>query len=170
MSLFSQCFMLKYFQVGLEGQKGFLRKTKRLFSKLEMHNKTMKLKLVLFACMGLLALTLWLAPDVLALDCSDPQNSVDHAKCGVQAIDPSVDGADSEATIGNTLVQVINILSIVVAITAVIIIIIQGLRLILSEGKSENVNNARSGIIYAVIGLVVVSLAQVMVWTVLNRL
>ena len=130
----------------------------------------MKLKLVLFACMGLLALALYLAPDVLALDCSNPQTPVEQAQCGVQAVNPDVSNADSETTIGNTLSQVVNILSIVVGVTAVLIIIIQGLRLVLSEGKSENVNSARSGIIYAVVGLVVAALAQVLVWTILNRL
>ena len=163
-------FYVKIFASRIGKTKNFPRKTKRLFSKLEMHSKTMKLKLILFACTGFLALALWLAPDILALDCSNPQTPVEQAQCGVQAVNPDVSNADSETTISNTLSQVVNILSLVVGVTAVIVMIIQGLRLVLSEGKAENVNNARSGIIYAVIGLVVAALAQVLVWTVLNRL
>ena len=87
-------------------------------------SKTTNLKLILLACMGLLALALWLAPDVLAFDCSNPQTPVEQAQCGVQAVNPDVSNADSETTIGNTLSQMVKILSIFVG---VIVLAIAGL-------------------------------------------
>lgn len=65
---------------------------------------------------------------------------------------------------------VINILSLLVGITAVIMIIIGGLRYITSNGDSGSITSARNTILYAVIGLVIVAMAQAIVQFVLNRL
>jgi len=63
----------------------------------------------------------------------------------------------------------INILSIVVGVIAVIMIIIGGLRYITSGGDSNNITGAKNTILYAIIGLVVVALAQGIVRFVLSR-
>jgi hypothetical protein len=52
---------------------------------------------------------------------------------------------------------------------AVIMIIVGGLKYITSGGDSNNVSSAKSTIIYAIIGLVVVALAQFIVQFVLNK-
>jgi cytochrome bd-type quinol oxidase subunit 2 len=76
----------------------------------------------------------------------------------------------SAATHVNTLVTtIINILSVVVGIIAVIMIIVAGLRYVTSGGKEEGVKNAKNTILYAIIGLVVVALAQLIVHFVLNK-
>jgi hypothetical protein len=72
--------------------------------------------------------------------------------------------------ISNLAVDIINILSIVVGVTAVFMIIIAGIRFITSNGDSGNVSSARSTIIYAIVGLVVVALAQIIVQFVLGKL
>jgi hypothetical protein len=64
---------------------------------------------------------------------------------------------------------VINILSIIVGVVAVIMIIIGGFRYITSGGKQESVTAAKNTILYAVIGLVIVALAQVVVRFVLTK-
>ena len=66
--------------------------------------------------------------------------------------------------------DVINIVSYIVGIAAVIIIVISGLRMILSSGDAQTAKEARGGIIGAVVGLLVVALAQVFVVFVLNRI
>jgi len=81
---------------------------------------------------------------------------------------------NSGVTAGATNVQsiiktVINIFSFVVGVVAVIMIIVGGFRYITSGGDSGNVSNAKNTIIYAIIGLVVVALAQLIVQFVLNR-
>lgn len=65
--------------------------------------------------------------------------------------------------------DIINIVSIVVAIVAVIMIIFGGLKYITSGGESSNVSSAKNTIIYAIIGLVVVALAQFVVRFVLGQ-
>ena len=64
---------------------------------------------------------------------------------------------------------IINIVSIVVGVVAVIMIIFGGLKYITSGGESSNVSSAKNTIIYAIIGLVVVALAQFIVRFVLDR-
>lgn len=72
--------------------------------------------------------------------------------------------------IGDTVKAIINILSIIIGIIAVIAIIVNGLRFITSGGDSSSVNSARNGVIYAIVGLIVVALAQVIVRFVLSRI
>jgi hypothetical protein len=68
-----------------------------------------------------------------------------------------------------TIKTIVNILSVVVGIVAVIMIIIGGFRYITSGGKQESVTGAKNTIMYALIGLVIVALAQVIVRFVLTR-
>ena len=63
----------------------------------------------------------------------------------------------------------INVLSFVVGVAAVIMIIINGLRFVTSSGDPAKVSSARDGILYAVVGLVVVLLSQTVVKFVVNK-
>lgn len=63
----------------------------------------------------------------------------------------------------------LNLLSIIVGIAAVFMIIFAGLRYVTSGGKEEGVKNAKNTILYAIIGLVVVALAQIIVHFVLTE-
>ena len=67
------------------------------------------------------------------------------------------------------LSNVINIFTVVVGIIAVIMIIVGGLRYITSGGESSKVGGAKTTIIYALVGLVVVALAQLLVHFVLSQ-
>lgn len=67
------------------------------------------------------------------------------------------------------LTRVINLLSIVVGIAAVLSIIISALRLTLSGGDPNSVSSARRGILYAVIGLVIAAIAQLLVRFILSK-
>jgi hypothetical protein len=67
------------------------------------------------------------------------------------------------------LTKAINIFSVIVGVIAVIMIIVGGLKYITSGGESSNVSGAKNTIIYAIIGLVVVALAQFIVRFVLNN-
>ncbi|MEK9195824.1 MAG: pilin [Patescibacteria group bacterium] len=69
----------------------------------------------------------------------------------------------------NTLINnIVNILSVIVGVVAVIMIIYGGFRYITSGGDSGSVTTAKNTIIYALVGLVIVALAQVIVKFVLN--
>jgi hypothetical protein len=64
---------------------------------------------------------------------------------------------------------VVNIFSIVVGIVAVIMIVVGGFKYITSGGDSGNITSAKNTIVYAVIGLVIVALAQFIVKFVLDK-
>lgn len=93
-----------------------------------------------------------------------------NAVCeGISITGGSCDQQPGQPSINSTVTLVINILSFIVGLAAVIVIIIAGLRYITSGGDSNSVSGAKNAIIYAVIGLVIVALAQVIVQFVLNR-
>jgi len=68
-----------------------------------------------------------------------------------------------QTNVNSVVKTVINILSLVVGIVAVIMVIIGGLKYVISSGDSSNINSAKNTILYALIGLVIVALAQVIV-------
>lgn len=74
-----------------------------------------------------------------------------------------------QTTIDSAVKSAINILSLIVGIIAVIMVIIGGLKYIISSGDSSNINSAKNTILYALIGLVVVALAQVLVRFVVTK-
>lgn len=71
----------------------------------------------------------------------------------------------------NSLVKtIINIFSWIVGVTAVIMVIIGGFKYITSGGDSGKISSAKDTILYAVIGLVIVAMAQIIVKFVLSKL
>lgn len=78
-------------------------------------------------------------------------------------------GDQATSTVNHLITVVINILSVIVGVIAVIMIIIGGFRYITSAGKQESVTSAKNTILYAIIGLVIVALAQIIVHFVLNK-
>jgi hypothetical protein len=72
------------------------------------------------------------------------------------------DPGETSDAINKLITNIINILSFIVGIIAVIMIIIGGIKYITSGGDSGSVTGAKNTVLYAVIGLVIVALAQVM--------
>ncbi len=77
--------------------------------------------------------------------------------------------ATSSGKVDTLLTNVINIFSIVVGVIAVIMIIIGGLQYITSGGESGKITGAKNTLLYAIIGLIIVALAQIIVKFVINR-
>ena len=77
--------------------------------------------------------------------------------------------SDAESRVNEIIRTVINIFSLIVGVVAVIMIIVGGLKYITSSGDSGNVTSAKNTILYAIIGLVIVALAQIIVRFVLQR-
>jgi len=75
-----------------------------------------------------------------------------------------------ENPIVNAIKVVVQVLALVIGIASVIIIIVSGLRMVTSAGDAQGAATARNGILYAVIGLIIAALAQVLVAFVLNKL
>lgn len=79
------------------------------------------------------------------------------------------DKDSSTEGIGKIAKNVVNIFSFVVGAISVIMIIYGGFRYITSGGSSEGVGAAKSTLIYAIVGLVIVALAQLIVQFVLSQ-
>jgi len=78
-------------------------------------------------------------------------------------------GTDSTGTLQSTIKSAVNVASTLVGAVAVIMIIVGGFRYVTSAGNAETAKGARNTILYAVIGLVIVALAQIIVHFVLNN-
>ena len=113
----------------------------------------------------------------LALNCDNPQSAKEQIQCGACDAsgttdakgNPTCDPGRSAGGVGSTITTIINLLSAVGGVAAVIVIVVAGLRYVTSGGKEEGVKNAKNGILYAIIGLVVIALAQLIVHFVLNQ-
>ena len=134
--------------------------------------KTLILSLSL---VGIFAMPLAITVPVMA---TDQQNINSNLCSGANSL--STTGADTGgcdtlkstnpgSTLDNDIKAVLNILSIIVGIIAVIMIIVGGFRYVTSGGKEESVKGAKNAILYAIIGLVIVALAQIIVRFVLSK-
>lgn len=105
---------------------------------------------------------------------------IDIGKCVGQGVDingqinEDCTSTSDEPGAGNTDITdvirlIVNIFSIIVGFLAVIMIIWGGLRYITSGGDSGKITTAKNTIIYALIGLVIVALAQFIVRFVLSK-
>lgn len=95
----------------------------------------------------------------------------DNVNCGTDATGRGYDQNNPapQSKISGLVNQIINIFSIIVGIVAVIMIIVGGFKFITSGGDSTKVTSARNTIIYALIGLIIVALAQIIVKFVLTK-
>lgn len=84
--------------------------------------------------------------------------------------DCTSDPAGGGVKINSVITAVVNILSFVVGLAAVIMIVVGGFKMITSGGDSSKVASGRSTVIYAIIGLIVAVFAQAIVYFVLKKL
>ncbi len=97
-------------------------------------------------------------------------NSGKDAVCkGVELTGGTCDAAAANSSVGNLIKQVINTLSVVIGVVSVIMIMIGGFKYITSNGDSNSIQSAKNTILYAIIGLVIVAVAQLIVVFVLGR-
>lgn len=102
-------------------------------------------------------------------------NDVLNNACGQTAGSGKSSACDNKSSTkiagkDGVLARVTKIVSIFAGITAIIIIIVGGMMFITSNGDANKAGTARSTILYAAIGLVVIALAQTIITFVVNRL
>ncbi len=135
--------------------------------------KKLKLAAITFAMAFAPMAALAFAPTALAVDATTPDiaGQLDRGSCLSTTAEGAADcqAVDAEGNVNSLIADVINIFSLVVGVVSVIMIIIGGFRYITSGGDSSNVSNAKNTILYAIIGLVIVALAQFIVRFVLSR-
>ncbi len=139
--------------------------------------KKLKTKLLVLSSMLLLAVPM--AVPVAVLAAANPQDAACQGadKLEIPANGDVAAGACSNIDSGNggtsrindLIRQAINIFSVIVGVVAVIMIILGGFRYITSGGDSTKVGSAKNTILYALIGLIIVALAQIVVRFVLSK-
>jgi Type IV secretion system pilin len=116
----------------------------------------------------LISLSLLLLPTMAYADSTAAK---DAAQCGINAA-AGVAGCDAPGnggtSIGDLITKIINILSMLVGAIAVIMLIVAGFRYVTSAGSDQGTAAAKKTITYAIVGLIVVTLAQVIVHFVIN--
>lgn len=84
-----------------------------------------------------------------------------------------INGADAVNTDGpsiNTAIEVaVNTLSLVVGVASVVMVMLGGYRYITSAGDASKANAARSTVLYALIGVVIVAVSQLILQLVVSR-
>jgi hypothetical protein len=109
-----------------------------------------------------------LAPTVSAQD-SLFKDAKQEACKGATLGNGGCNKAQAGTDIDNTIKFVVNILTLIVGVVAVIMVIVNGFRFITSNGDSNAVSAAKNGLLYAIVGLVIVALAQVIVRFVIDK-
>lgn len=126
-------------------------------------------KLILLAIFSLTPILLPVSASAINCGASDlsAQDAISCGANGASGSDQTVSNAGTN--IDSTIAKFVNLFSVIIGVIAVIMIIIGGFRYITSSGNAEKVSQAKNTIIYALIGLVVVALAQVMANFVLDK-
>ena len=111
-----------------------------------------------------------MAVDVISTVCENPDikpterpKVCDDNQSGASDDNNPIFGPDGLIT------KAVQIITIITGIAAVVVAIISGFNIISSGGNPENVAKARRGLIYAVTGLIIAALAQIIVSFVLNK-
>jgi hypothetical protein len=97
------------------------------------------------------------------------QDSKSQICAGLDAAGGASGCRASGTSIQKAITVAINILSLIGGIAAVIMIIVAGLKYITSGGDSSQVSSAKNTLIYAVVGIIVIAIAQALVRFVLVK-
>jgi hypothetical protein len=88
---------------------------------------------------------------------------------GVNIAGGNCDGAAASTKVSSLVSDIVNLLSVIVGIAAVIMVIVAGFKYVTSGGEANKVASAKSTLIYAIVGLIIVALAQFIVHFVLSK-
>lgn len=97
---------------------------------------------------------------------TDLCSGVDTATGGT---DCATDTTDADSPLNKIIKTVIKIFSILVGAVSVIMIVLAGFKYITSGGDSGKVGSAKNTLVFAIIGLIIVALAQIIVRFVLTN-
>lgn len=132
--------------------------------------KTLKKAALSFAVLAsILAPGLLVASPAFAASADIRKNLCSGGELNLSGTSSCQSTSQASSKLQDLLTDIVNIISAVVGVVAVIMIIVGGLKYITSGGDSNKVGGAKNTLIYAIIGLVVVALAQVIVRFVLSK-
>ena len=132
-------------------------------------NKSIKKFLVTVSAIGAILFPV-LAP---AFAGAAPATTVASGVCGGAHLSVTPEACptngSTDTTLNNIIKTVIDLLTLVVGFISVVFLILGAFKYITSGGDSGKVTSAKNTILYALIGLVVVAVAQVIVRVVLGK-
>jgi uncharacterized membrane protein YuzA (DUF378 family) len=118
----------------------------------------------IIALLALALLPVWGLTGTAAAACGSATSSKGQVLQGIGQTGNDCSGSG----VTDVISVAVTILSIVVGIAAVIMIMVSGLKYITSGGDSNKVSSAKSTLIYALIGIAVAALAQLLVHYAIN--
>lgn len=126
-----------------------------------------KIKLIIVTMLSALGLGLFYTPALVQVGAQAANN----INCGIDGnLNKDCDIAvTDDGTLTRTVQGVIRLFQVIVGLIAVFMIIFGGLKYITSGGNDNSVKGAKNTLLYAVIGLVIVLIAEGIVRFVLNR-
>jgi hypothetical protein len=112
------------------------------------------------------------AVQAAGLDCTrtdlSAKEQLQCGSCEAAGNSANCDPSGAPKTLSDTIATIINLLSVFGGALAVIMLIIGGFRYITSSGSPEGTKSARNTIVYALVGLVIIAVAQIVVHFVIN--
>lgn len=118
------------------------------------------------ALIGALAMPALAVPAVVYASDFDASRT---AACEAISAGSNCNQGNADGRVRGLLSTIVGILSAVVGIAAVIMIIISGFKYVTAGGDSNNISSAKNTLIYAIVGLIIVALAQFIVNFVLEQ-
>lgn len=132
-----------------------------------------KVKLFIAGILAVFSFAPVLVPAVVSAQGASPTNTGNNLACGaninLSGTGCTVVAADADNRVNNIIRTAVRLFQIIVGLISVIMIIVGGLKYITSGGDSGNISSAKNTILYALVGIVVVALAEIIVQYVLNR-
>ena len=116
----------------------------------------------------IISLTFISANNSLALSCS--VNLKPLSKLALQGA-TELGGSCSGKTItapGGLVTTIVNVITYVAGVIVIFMIIFAGFRYITSTGDANKVNSAKNTLIYAIVGIIIIVMAQVIVHYIIN--
>lgn len=128
------------------------------------------MKIIKLALVTLLSAAVLFVPSV-AMAGNIAGNLCEGANVGTVSENATTEGCkDTQgSSVADLAEKIINIFSWIVGLISVIMIIYGGFKYITSSGNDANVTSAKNTILYAIIGLVIVALSQIIVRFVISR-
>jgi hypothetical protein len=131
----------------------------------------MSLKRILIGLTGVAVAVLIVAGAGSTALAKDPFNGVDCSKAPGSAVCTGKTNSDENPLTGpnGTIRRVTGLLARIAGVAAVIVIMVGGFMYITANGESNKISEAKNVIIYAVVGLVVIVLAQYIIIFILSK-
>jgi hypothetical protein len=115
-----------------------------------------------------------LVPAMASAQNNNLETTIKNQECSGSNLElngTSTTGCSSDTSgLNSLLTKIIDIFSVIVGAVAVIMIIVGGFRYVISSGNDQAVSGAKNTIIFALVGLVIVALAQFVVHFVIGSL